>query len=471
MRKEERMSCWVVVVDDDVINLRMARTILSEHGMKVSVVKSGSQFLSFMETNSPDLVLLDLIMPDMDGFQTYEALRKWEKETERPRIPVIILTAETDSEAERRGLELGASDYIRKPFNPDVLLRRIENIVHNSDRIKDLTHEAAVDQLTGFLNKAGVTAELEKVCRNEQGALMILDLDSFKPVNDIYGHEMGDRMLQAFADLVRRSIRAEDIVGRIGGDEFICFSRKVTDEAVVQKMIARLNEQITLEAEKLMGSDCNIPLGVSAGTVLVSGNDEDYEELFRQADKALLFVKQNGKHGYALYDEQDDTDGGIEEDPMADMERLSVILDERNEANCALWLGQDAFVGIYRFMIRFIQTYHGVASKAMFTLRPLATEYRGSVLNRLSEEFGDMLKNTLRKSDLMMQTKSNQFFILFPELASQYINNVAGRILQEWNRLGYADVVDVLYDFEVIDCTKDEKHGRRGSDNAGENRI
>ena len=460
------MSNWIVVVDDDVINLKMARTILSEHGMKVTALKSGKQFLSFMENNTPDLVLLDLIMPDMDGFQTYEAFRRREKELGRPRTPVIFVTAETDSEAERRGLELGASDYIKKPFNPDVLLRRIENITHNSEKIKGLAHEATIDQLTGFLNKSGVTAKLEKICRTEKGALMILDLDSFKPVNDIYGHDMGDKMLKAFADLVRRCTRSEDIIGRVGGDEFVCFCHKVTDEEIVQKLIRRMNEQIPMEAKKLMGSDCNIPLGVSAGTVIVSGDGGDYEELFKQADKALLFIKQNGKHGYALYDERDDSTGDTGEDPTADMERLSLILDERSEASSALWLGQDAFVGIYRFMIRFIQTYHGVASKAMFTLKPRKIEYRGSTLNNLSEQFGDMLKNTLRKSDLMMQTRTNQFFILFPELASQYINNVAGRILKEWDRLGYSDVVDILYDFEVIDCTGDQNYDRRGSDNA-----
>ncbi len=461
------MSCWVVVVDDDLINLKMARAILSANDMKVSVVTSGRQFLSFMESNRPDLVLLDLIMPDLDGFQTYQAYREMELSQERPRTPVIFLTAETDSEAERRGLELGAADFIRKPFNPDVLVRRIDNIVQNTERIQGLRQEASTDQLTGFLNKTMVNAELEKVCRHEAGALMVLDLDSFKLVNDIYGHDMGDKMLASFADLVRRSTRSEDIIGRIGGDEFICFCRRITDEAAVEKLVRRMNEQLAVEAVKLLGEDCKIPLGVSAGTVLVPVTGGEYEELFKQADKALLFVKQNGKHGYALHEDRTDADSSAEEDPMADMERLSVILEERNEANSALWLGQDAFIGIYRFMIRFIQTYHGTASKAMFTLKPLKIEYRGSMLNSMSEKFGEMLKNTLRKSDLMMQTRTNQFFILFPELASQYINNVAGRILKEWDRLGYSDIVEVLYDFEVIDCAQDAKYDRRGSDNVG----
>ena len=215
------MAKWIIVVDDDTANLKMAGHILSKNNMRVTAFKSGRSFLDYVDDNGmPDLVLLDIKMPVMDGFETLGELRKLEEQKGLMKTPVVFLTADEDVDTETRGFEVGVSDFIRKPFNPDVLLRRIDNIMSNSQEMHDLKSEATIDKLTGFLNKGATGVELSKMCSEKSGCLMMIDLDSFKLVNDIYGHEMGDRVLIACAETIRNAVPAGSKCGRIGGDEF-----------------------------------------------------------------------------------------------------------------------------------------------------------------------------------------------------------------------------------------------------------
>ncbi len=133
------MAEWVVVVDDDVANLKMAGFILSKKNMRVSALKSGSGLLEFIKDNTPDLILLDIHMPQMDGFETLRRLREMQKDREE--IPVIFLTADEDEEAETRGLQAGAVDFIKKPFVPDVLTLRVKHMIELIRLQRDLASE------------------------------------------------------------------------------------------------------------------------------------------------------------------------------------------------------------------------------------------------------------------------------------------------------------------------------------------
>lgn len=122
------MADWVIVVDDDIINLKMAGHILSKNNMRVTALKSGQALLDFMGKNeTPDLILLDVKMPEMDGFETLQKLR--EQEAGKEEVPVIFLTADEDEGAESKGLSLGAMDFIKKPFAPDLLVVRVKHII------------------------------------------------------------------------------------------------------------------------------------------------------------------------------------------------------------------------------------------------------------------------------------------------------------------------------------------------------
>lgn len=259
---EKYLKEWVVVVDDETISLTNARNLLSAQDMRVSCLRSGHDLLTFIEKNEPDLILLDVMMPEMDGFETYRRLREKEDRLGRRPTPVIFLTGENDSEAERRGLKIGAADFIRKPFDRDILLSRIRNTITNTKTIENLTEEATLDRLTGFLNKAHGTAVVDEMCSHETGVMAILDLDSFKLVNDIYGHDMGDQVLRSFADTIRRCTRDKDVVSRIGGDEFLAFFPKLEEDDALQALTERLNEQLVEACVRLMGEDFDIPIGI-----------------------------------------------------------------------------------------------------------------------------------------------------------------------------------------------------------------
>ncbi|MCR4909121.1 MAG: diguanylate cyclase [Lachnospiraceae bacterium] len=446
------MEYWIVVVDDEPLSLTNAKLLLNENGMRVSCLRSGRELLRFMDKNSPDLILLDILMPEMDGFATYNNLRQNEEKYGRAKTPVIFLTGENNRETERRGLKAGASDFIRKPFDRDILLKRIKNTIINSKTIENLTEEASLDKLTGFLNKASGTDRVGRLCGERAGALMIFDLDNFKLVNDLYGHDMGDRVLVAFSEIVRLNIRAEDVVSRVGGDEFMAYFPGLTEEDAVRALTVRLNEQFMKKAEELMGEDHGIPVGISVGAAFSPAHTKDYQLLFQYADSSLYKVKQNGRHSYAIYDaEEDFIETG--EDLDRELIRITRIMEERGDTKGALFLNQDAFSWDYRFIMRFMKRYNGIVNRFLISL---STEEKGVVFSEIVAEFGSVMRQTLRRCDIIFQCKPNQFFVVLPQLTEHNAPKVIRRILGEWEKKEYHDRVKIRYATATVSSETDQ---------------
>lgn len=440
------MAKWIIVVDDDTANLKMAGHILSKNNMRVTAFKSGSTFLDYVNDNGmPDLVLLDIKMPVMDGFETLGELRKLEQQRGLMKTPVVFLTADEDVDTETRGFEVGVSDFIRKPFNPDVLLRRIDNIMSNSQEMHDLKSEATIDKLTGFLNKGATGVELSKMCSGSTGCLMMIDLDSFKLVNDIYGHEMGDKVLISCSEVIREAVPAGSKCGRIGGDEFVAFAAGVNSEAIVSEISKKINEGITENAKKLMGDDMGIPIGASIGGIFVPRFGNDYSALLKLADKALYNVKKNGKHGYGLYDDDIENDNVTD---LNDIRAISEILGERSIQDVALQLDKDSFSPVYRYVIRYIIRHHISACKVLFTLEP-ASGTRNSAFFERVDEFGNHIRESLRKSDIFMRNSKNQYFVFLTDIRTDSIAKVISHILDDWLSKGNDDIV-ISYETESI---------------------
>ena len=448
------MNYWIVVVDDEVLNLTNAKQILNEHNMRVSCLRSGRDLLKFMAKNEPDLILLDILMPEIDGFETYQALRRLEDEKGKKQTPVIFLTGSEDREIERRGLKAGASDFIRKPFNREILTQRIQNTLSSVKTIENLTEEVAVDKLTGLLNKAAGTERIAKLCETKTGALVVFDLDNFKLVNDLFGHDMGDRVLKAFSEVARRSMRTEDVMARIGGDEFMAFCFYMSDEMSVKALTRRLSEQFLFETTRLMGEESNVPLGLSAGVVMVPEHGRAYETLFSLADSTLYQAKKNGKHGCSVYHSEAATEISHEEDIGNELARVMKIVGERNESGGALFLGLDHFSSVYRFVDRFGKRYGGRNAKLMFALSEKEDdEAGGQTLKDAAEQFGLCLQDTLSRSDIILQSKPNQFFLLLPELTEEDFPDLLQRIMKAWEATGHHDkiIVDHSVRFAVYE--------------------
>ena len=438
------MDYWIVVVDDEAFSLANARRLLSSQNMRVSCLRSGHDLLKFIQKNTPDLILLDIFMPEMDGFETLHALREYEDDNMRNHTPVIFLTGDSDSDTEQRGLKEGASDFIRKPFNQDILLRRIHNTIVNSKTIESLTEEASIDKLTGFLNKSSGTKRIAGLCSGEQGFLMILDLDSFKLVNDLYGHDMGDHVLMAFAEIFKENTRDDDVISRIGGDEFMAFLGNTDTDEAISSLTERLNKRLTAICQKLMGDNFEIPIGISVGAVKVPDCGTDFDTLFGYADKSLYKIKQNGKHGYELYSPEN-KEMVVVDDLSAEINRISQIVEERGDGSGALLLGLDSFASNYRFIMRFMKRYKGKANKILFSISLNEENDNTSLLDEVSEEFGLVLQRTLRKSDIILRSKANQYFLLLPELSRKDVPGVVGRIMNNWEKNKRSNYAAIRY--------------------------
>ena len=251
-----------MIVDDEQISLLMTEHILASEYLTVCAT-SGEEALLFFRKENPDMILSDLHMTGMSGFELQQKLQK----DLSVNVPFMFMTADTDEETESKGFEIGALDFIRKPFRADVLLRRVGNILQTVEQIQDLKKAADTDPMTGLLNKASSQIEIGRLCQSMPGVLMMIDLDSFKLVNDLYGHDMGDKILIRFAEIIRAAVRSSDLIGRMGGDEFIAFCQNIQDETVIAEKARYINEQLLASAKEFMGEDMTIPLGASLGCV------------------------------------------------------------------------------------------------------------------------------------------------------------------------------------------------------------
>ena len=451
------MANWIIVVDDDTTNLQAAGKILSQRGFRVTALKSGRAMLDYIKENGvPELILLDIMMPDMDGFEALEKLREWEAQEKLSETPVIFLSSEDDSGVETKGFEKGVSDYIHKPFVPDVLLQRLQKVIGTKEKMDRIEEDAQTDAMTGFYNKATTREKLEDICQDRTGCLCMIDLDSFKSINDIYGHDMGDQILIAFTKIIKENVPEGSLCGRIGGDEFLVFINDLTNEVKLKDFTDKLNTEIMAKAKSLFGEDFLVPLGASVGAVMVPEQGRSFSDLFHMADTALYDVKGEGKHNYALYRKGVSNLHDAQKMEM-NLKTLSSLLEERSIPNSVMWMGQEAFGIIYRYMMRYMGRYNVSGFKVLINVKVHDDVPDEDVIG-IIEEVKVMLQGSLRNSDVMMQTAKDQFFVLLPELDSDNIDVVIERMMKGWAEHKDGDKATLEHEVEMV--FEDKSHDR-----------
>ncbi len=404
----------ILIVDDERIMLKIASKILSRE-YEIICAASGAEAIELFKSKKPDLVLSDLLMPGIDGYELHRILQ--EKSSEP--VPIMFMTSDESDESESKGFELGAADYIRKPLKADVLLQRVKKILEQVDKIQDLTEAASLDMMTGLLNKTAAQREIAKLCAASQGVLMILDLDNFKLVNDLYGHAMGDKILIRFAELIKGIIRSTDLAGRVGGDEFLIFCQNVHDDKTIFNKVRFLNNQLLISAKNFMGKDMTIPLGTSAGAVFVPNEGRDFAALTNKADKALYKVKHGNKHDCAFFSE-----GNSDTSEKKNLSKTKMILSERTKEAGAYFVDFEKFQAIYRFMERLNEETHGEIKLLDFTL--------ATADDKSCEDFMNVLIKNLRRSDCVTQRGQDNFLALLTNASAREENIIRQRISKEW---------------------------------------
>jgi diguanylate cyclase (GGDEF)-like protein len=298
MNTDPTLKRRVLIVDDQPANVRVLGEALRE-GHEIYFATSGPRALELAAEGGIDLVLLDVMMPGMDGFEVCRRLQ----EDERTRgIPVVFVTALGEVDDEARGFEVGGVDYITKPISPPIVRARVRTHIELKEARDRLFELASVDGLTGVANRRQLDASLEREWRRAQRhahwlSVALVDVDYFKRFNDRYGHARGDECLRAVAQTLAGSCRRPpDLVARYGGEEFVLVLPQ-TDPEGARTLVAAMLERIDALAIEHLGSDCAPFVSVSVGAVsLVPSETQAPGDVLEQADRLLYEAKKGGRH-------------------------------------------------------------------------------------------------------------------------------------------------------------------------------
>ncbi|MCW8860106.1 MAG: EAL domain-containing protein [Deltaproteobacteria bacterium] len=309
----------ILVVDDDLSARLLMRASLEKVGFRTAEAEDGLIAVAEFEHLKPDAILLDVIMPKLDGYDTCRAIRKLNG---GENTPILMVTGLDDIEAIHRAFDSGATDFITKPINWAVLNYRVKYMLRASeafheviDKQQQIQELAFFDHLTGLANRTLFKDTLEVALaesakEDSQLAVLFMDLDRFKTVNDTLGHHIGDYLLKNVADRVSSCIRESDsfsrlnkrnakhYVSRLGGDEFTVMLPRLKDPEDAGRVARRINERL---AEPFKLADTEVFISVSIGISIFPLDGTETEELMKHADLAMYDAKEKGKNNFQYY--------------------------------------------------------------------------------------------------------------------------------------------------------------------------
>ena len=291
LQRSHTSEAKVMAVDDDPLLLDVVRQFLQPWGLQLTTLEDSSKFWRTLETCNPDILILDVEMPQFNGIELCQVVRNdptWNS------LSILFLTSHTDAETIHRIYQAGADDYVSKPITEPELVNRIFNRLERARLLKSL---AETDQLAGISNHYTSKKELNRYLHlsmrhNQPLCLAILDLDFFKQVNDHYGHLVGDKVIKRLGVLLRQHFRNEDIVARLNDDKFIIGMYGLNKESGVR----RLNEVLEIVRGEIfsVAGAAQLKMTVSAGIAQYPENGSQLQSLYQAANQALSLAKENG---------------------------------------------------------------------------------------------------------------------------------------------------------------------------------
>ena len=297
MTNEENKTS-VLIIDDEQANRLMLVNILDPEQFTVYVRKSGREGIEAAEELLPDIILLDIIMPEMDGYEVITLLKSSHK---AKNIPVIFITGLSEVSDEEKGLKLGAVDYITKPFSPEIVKLRINTQIKILNQIRTIERLSMTDQLTGLHNRRSFdsrfNSEWNRMLREcKPISILVMDIDKFKVYNDTFGHAQGDVALQSFAKTFSGTLkRPGDFAARWGGEEFIALlpDTDAKGALLIAENIRIAIFDMVIPSPDKAGEKVTVSIGVNTH---MDGDSEDIKLFFANADEALYKAKENGRN-------------------------------------------------------------------------------------------------------------------------------------------------------------------------------
>lgn len=300
----------ILVADDSKTTLALITESLRKMGHTVISVSDGFVAIEAYKTKNPDLIILDVIMEGMDGFECAKRIRGINTEEW---IPIIFLSGAVDDENIAKGIDAGGDDYLTKPFSEITLASKIKAMQRISDMRKKLCITttklkllSSTDPLTGLNNRlqfeTTIKEKTSEARENEKAiALLFIDLDNFKTINDTLGHHMGDLLLKEVAGRLKSCLRSKDFIARLGGDEFAIILDEIEDEKIVKEIAQKLIYIINHDYK--LGND-QVNVGASIGIAYFPSKETSIEALVINADIAMYHAKEIGRNNYQFYTEE-----------------------------------------------------------------------------------------------------------------------------------------------------------------------
>jgi len=293
---DNKKNSVLIVDDSELQRLTLAEILETEY--VIYMAKDGIEAIEYAKKYLPDLILMDIIMPEMDGYQTFLEIRRSEK---IKNIPVIFVTSLSDEDNEIKGLGLNAIDYISKPYNSEILKLRVHNNIQRINQLRITEDASFTDILTNLSNRRGFDIKIGQEWRRamrEQSFLSILliDIDKFKSVNDIYGHLQGDVVLKTISEIFSQELkRGSDFVARWGGEEFVALlSNTSLEEAIQIAERIRLNvENANIPCDNNQIIKITISIGINSE---IPKKGEILDDFIKMADVALYTAKRKGRN-------------------------------------------------------------------------------------------------------------------------------------------------------------------------------
>ena len=300
-------SINLLIVDDDAVDREQIRRMISRSNIqaKISEASSIESSMSYLEHGEFDCVIVDYRLGIGSGLTLLNNIRK----TENNHCAVIMITGLGDEKIAAEAMRLGASDYLLKnQLKSDQLIHSISSSIQRASLEKKLHNMAHYDSLTGLASRPILIDQLQQAITSEQKlAVAYLDLDNFKPINDKYGHETGDFVLKTIAQRLQNTLRKEDTLARIGGDEFILLLRGAAHtiqeyEILLQDVLIEVNDPI-----KLAEFSCSVQISVSIGVALPSDDGLTCDDILRRADQTMYQAKRSGTNRILFFDPEEES--------------------------------------------------------------------------------------------------------------------------------------------------------------------
>ena len=303
---ESLLDSDILIVDDNITNCKVLERKLGIKGLKTRVAYDGKTAIDEVKKKLPDLILLDVILPDINGL---ELLKMFRNQHKREILPIIMVSAFNDEDSIAKCIQLGAQDYLPKPLNGTILLAKVLSSLERKflrqrerELVNTLHIQATTDQLTGIFNRRMIFESLENSFSDlEKGkiddfSVIMLDIDFFKKVNDTYGHAGGDEVLKEMSKSLKKLCKKPNIIGRIGGEEFLAVIYDIGDDKIEDfcKLIRNSIHDISVNFE---GKTIKI---TSSGGVARTNESRNISDLVNRADKRLYKAKKNGRDIFIL---------------------------------------------------------------------------------------------------------------------------------------------------------------------------